>query len=97
MFKGENSHTTNNMKERQYESSTASRFTGGKPEDCEQIPATKEALADHINMVMDFPVKFGSGSISLIHQGMDDRIGWDTYLITVSGLGVFGYCDEEVK
>ncbi|ATS93513.1 hypothetical protein P1A145kb_p113 [Pectobacterium phage DU_PP_I] len=62
-----------------------------------QIPATKEALADHINMVMDFPVKFGSGSISLIHQGMDDRIGWDTYLITVSGLGVFGYCDGEVK
>ncbi|AIA64649.1 hypothetical protein HL10_gp119 [Cronobacter phage CR8] len=62
-----------------------------------QIPATKEALADHINMVMDFPVKFGPGSISLIYQGIDDRIGWKTYMITVAGLGVFGYCDEEVK
>lgn len=62
-----------------------------------QIPATKEALADHINMVMDFPVKFGPGSIRLVDQGMDDRIGWNSYLIMVDGLGVFGYCDEEVK
>lgn len=62
-----------------------------------QIPATKEALADHINMVMDFPVKFGPGSITIIPQGFDDRIGWNTFLINVAGLGVFGYCDEEVK
>ncbi|QEG12363.1 hypothetical protein OMEGA_126 [Klebsiella phage vB_KaeM_KaOmega] len=33
VFKGDDSHTTNNMKERQYESTSASWFTGGKPED----------------------------------------------------------------
>lgn len=62
-----------------------------------QIPSTKEALADHINSVMNYPVNIGPGSIFLIPQGFDDRIAWNTYLISIEGLGVFGYCDEEVK
>lgn len=60
-----------------------------------QIPATKEDLADHINKVLDLPVMFGPGSIKIVDQGMDERIGWNAYLIVVEGLGVFGYCDQE--
>lgn len=60
-----------------------------------QIPATKDDLADHINEVLDLPVKFGPGSITIVHQGDDERIGWDSHLIVVEGLGVFGYCDQE--
>lgn len=60
-----------------------------------QIPATKEALADYINKVLDLPVMFGPGSIEIVDQGMDERIGWNAYLIVVEGLGVFGYCDQE--
>lgn len=62
-----------------------------------QIPATKEDLADHINSIMNFPVKFGPGSITIVKQGVDDRIGWDSHLIVVEGLGVFGYCDQEPR
>lgn len=62
-----------------------------------QIPPTKDDLADHINTVLDFPVKFGPGSLSIIDQGVDDRIGWNSYLVMVEGLGVFGYCDEDPK
>lgn len=62
-----------------------------------EILPTKESLADHINLVMDLPVKFGPGSINVVYQGVDSRIGWKSYIITVDGLGVFGYCDEEVK
>lgn len=60
-----------------------------------QIPATKEDLADHINGVLGLPVMFGPGSITIVDQGMDERIGWNAYLIVVEGLGVFGYCDQE--
>lgn len=62
-----------------------------------QIPATKEDLIDHINNVMNLPVKFGTGSIRIVNQGKDDRIGWDSHLIVVEGLGVFGYCDQKPK
>lgn len=59
-----------------------------------QIPATKSDLVDHINKVLDFPVKFGPGAITIVHQGQDERIGWDSHLIIVDGWGVFGHCDE---
>lgn len=59
-----------------------------------QVPATKEALADHINNTLDFPVKFGPGSIRVLDQGYDDRIGWNNYLIIINGMGPYGYCDE---
>lgn len=63
----------------------------------QQIPATKMDLTNHINKTLDSPVKFGPGSITLVYQGLDERIGWKSYLIIVDGLGVFGYCDAEVK
>lgn len=61
-----------------------------------EIPATKQDLADHINRVLDLPVKFGPGSISILDQGFDDRIGWNNYLVIINGMGPFGYCDQPV-
>lgn len=61
-----------------------------------EIPATKEDLVDHINNVLGLPgMFFGPGSITIVGQGFDKRIGWDTYLIVVKDFGIFGYCDQE--
>jgi hypothetical protein len=38
---------------------------------------------------------FTPQDVMLVHQGMDERIGWDTYLVSVRGYGVFGYTDGQ--
>ena len=31
------------------------------------------------------------------YHGFDDRIGWDTYRVTIDGYGVFGFTDGGIK
>lgn len=64
---------------------------------CNLNNACKHELADHINKVVNLPVKFGPGSIKIVHQGICPRTGWDTYAIFLDGIGLFGYCDEAPK
>jgi hypothetical protein len=52
---------------------------------------TKEDLLTEINERMG--THFCHDDIAFLHQGKDERIGWDTYLVSVRGYGVFGYTD----
>lgn len=52
---------------------------------------TKEDLIREINERLDG--HFRPSEVQFIHQGKDERIGWDTYLVSVQGYGVFGYTD----
>lgn len=52
---------------------------------------TKEELVKNINDRMG--MHFRPSEIGFSHQGMDDRCGWDTYLVSIQGYGVFGYTD----
>ena len=56
---------------------------------------TKAELLDQINERMG--VHLREDDLSIIHQGMDERCGWNTYLISMRGYGVFGYCDGEFQ
>ena len=35
--------------------------------------------------------------IHIDRYGYDDRIGWDTYIVTIDGYGVFGFADGGIK
>lgn len=50
---------------------------------------TKEELIKEINTRMES--YFGADDIGFIHQGLDIRNGWDAYLVSIRGYGVFGY------
>jgi hypothetical protein len=54
---------------------------------------TTDELVDEINERMG--THFTPQDVMLVHQGMDERIGWDTYLVSVRGYGVFGYTDGQ--
>jgi hypothetical protein len=55
---------------------------------------SREELVDQINSRFLLHVMYSD--IGFTHQGMDKRIGWDSYLITVKGYGVFGYADGQL-
>lgn len=55
------------------------------------IPPTIEALTLFISSVEDLFIN--SSAIHVEKYCYDDRIWWDTYIITVDGLGVFGFTD----
>jgi hypothetical protein len=52
---------------------------------------TKKELLDEINERMGTHLELDD--IAFVHHGMDSRILWDTYLVSVRGYGVFGYTD----
>lgn len=52
---------------------------------------TKAELLDEINKRMDTHLRMDD--IAILHQGYDARCDWETYIISLRGYGVFGYCD----
>ena len=60
-----------------------------------EIEATATALLAAMQPVM---VSYGVDlTPEMIHVkpcgGMDERIGWDTYIVTIDGCGVYGFTD----
>lgn len=40
-----------------------------------------------------FGVKLSPGRVHVEHYTYDDRIGWDTYIVSIDGYGVWGFTD----
>jgi hypothetical protein len=60
-----------------------------------EVEPTLEALTAHINVLFsDFGPTVTADQLKFRSQGMDTRIGWDTYLVAIEGYGVFGMTDQ---
>lgn len=56
----------------------------------------RAALLSHIrNLLKPFGVKFADEDLKVGYElySHDERIGWDTYLVTLDGYGVVGYAN----
>ena len=68
-----------------------------------EIEPTAQAVADHITTA--WKLLLGPGKtitpeivkVGKYGDGIDTRIGWDTYIITVDGHGVFGMTDGPLR
>ena len=72
-------------------------FLSEAMEEVVEMPATKKALAAHLEKKFGdipspfkFPIK--EDEITIEYQGFDDRIKWDSHLVLVNGLP-YGYID----
>ena len=69
-------------------------------ETVKEIEPTKEAL---FNFIKDsfkcWPTmsKIKETDIHIESYGYDNRIDWNTYIVTIDGYGVFGFTDGDVK
>lgn len=65
-----------------------------------ELDGTLDALVKHLNASCPdwYPAdkRPTPANVKLIPVGMDDRIGWDTYLVTAAG-EVWGQTDGPVK
>ena len=62
---------------------------------CTEIQPTKERLAKHI--ADRWGLKgLANRKVHVKKYSYDHRIGWDTYIVTVDGMGVFGFTDGPV-
>ena len=54
-----------------------------------------------INIIQEslspYGVSVTSDDIKIKFYGGDDRIGWDTHIITIKGYGVWGFSDGDFK
>lgn len=64
-----------------------------------EIAPTIEAVAKFIReRLKDFPgVQIAPSLIHVKHYTYDDRIKWDTYIVTLDGYGVFGFTDSPLS
>lgn len=53
--------------------------------------STLDALADLLSDEIEHPVAVEA--IKIEPYAQDRRIGWDTHIVTISGLGVMGFTD----
>lgn len=61
----------------------------------QEIEPTLTALVAHINVLYkDFGPTVTADQLKFHSQGMDTRIGWDTYLVGIKDYGVFGMTDQ---
>ena len=69
-------------------------------ETVQEIEATKRALFEFIKeSFINWPTMLSikETDIHVEPYGYDDRINWDTYIVTIDGYGVFGFTDGDVK
>lgn len=63
-----------------------------------EIEPTREAVAEHVARALSaFLVPVTPAMIQVTEYSKDDRIGWDTYIVTVDGYGVFGFTDGPLR
>jgi hypothetical protein len=59
-----------------------------------EIPATKEALVKEIvKKLSKFYVNISEESVTVEPYAFDERIGWDSHVVSVKGHGVYGFTD----
>lgn len=63
-------------------------------ETVETIEPTREAIAAWAELVYD--IKCPASQIVVKPDHFDIRVHWNNHLVTLSGFGVLGYCDQEV-
>lgn len=63
-----------------------------------RLDATRDALLSVVRAELaHFGITFPDDAMRLVHYGRDDRIGWDCYVVTVDGYGVFGFIDGPLR
>ena len=72
---------------------------GGLSESLEttvEIEATKVAIANRFNEALSgWPVPEATAEdVKVEPYGYDDRINWETHIVSIRGFGVFGFCDS---
>lgn len=77
------------MKFRQHRGSLAASM-----ETVAELLPTRQAIADHLNRIDGYCVV--AVSIQVRHYTMDDRIGWDTWIVT-DHTGVLGFTDGPIR
>lgn len=60
-----------------------------------EIEPNIDALAQHISAILERPIE--SKDITVAKHAYDARIGWDTYIISVKGSGVFGFSNRPIS
>lgn len=56
-----------------------------------------ESLSDIWDTVKDYYSRFGiKGELEIEYYGYDDRIDWDTHIVTIKGHGVLGFTNGPV-
>jgi hypothetical protein len=61
--------------------------------------ANRFELWELITKTVELPpmlIRAGTASLQITPYGFDERIGWNTYLITIPGYGVWGMSDGDV-
>lgn len=63
-----------------------------------EISPTYSALLDEIRKSMPSTnVEITEGTVKVNPYGFDDRIGWDSHIVTVDGYGVHGFTDGPLQ
>jgi hypothetical protein len=67
-----------------------------------EIPATLDALIEHMHASFG-PLRGNAGlppvtrgTVHVKYYCRDERIGWDTYMVTIDGWGAWGFTDGPV-
>jgi hypothetical protein len=61
-----------------------------------EIPPTLRALRKHIKKCFNGLPDIKNSKITVTPYGFDQRIGWNTHIVTIEGYGVFGMTDQMV-
>jgi hypothetical protein len=62
-------------------------------ETCIEIEPTRDALESAIKESLLYFFHFEKKNIHVEPYGYDDRIKWDTHIVTIYGYGVYGFTD----
>jgi hypothetical protein len=63
---------------------------------CIPLPNTKEALVNHIKSLNLFDDKSIHSGIVVAPYGYDERIQWNTHIVTILGYGVIGFTNQNI-
>lgn len=61
--------------------------------ECVELPPTMTALREHLHKL--FQVRPSDSILVKPYFGRDERIGWDTHIVTVENFGVAGFTDAQ--
>ncbi len=63
-----------------------------------ELPATRAALAEYCTKLLrPFNYPCGAADLCIEPYGYDERIDWDTHIVTLQGYGVLGFTDGPVS
>jgi len=63
-----------------------------------EIEPTMSALLQSMReSFKGWPINVTEENVHVEPYGFDDRIGWDTYIITIDGYGVYGFSDGPIQ